>query len=507
MRSPPTRPLLLTLALLAPPGVLAQTTQQTPPSPATPAPTTPIAPPEQAPSTPLTPPPVSPTVPTPAPLTLADTLALLRGSPGWRSADLQYRAAALALESARARAGLNVTVGADASAIKIPVSSGDFLLNTTLTGQVSASVLPWSPALEAVRSAERGVARAGADLRAARLTAAVNAVQAYYAARNAAANLALADAQAALATRQLEVARAQREAGTLPSEGLLARQGGEEDARSAREQARVNVDLAARQLANLLGRAVTLPTGAAAFGPLPAAPAEPAALDAQISRALTGRPEILRSQNDLADARGQVRAAQLDARLPDLSAGVQYGELTTSTTTATRTVGGSLNVKTGVLAGQVSFPIRDPGDLPTGLAVTLSTSLPVLGGGKRTALASAEVGVQSAALALDTARQSVDLEVRQRYADLQGALDTLTSQRGAFTRAQAALDSTRARLAAGLVTALDVQAAELSASQAGLAVDTATVNAYLASLRLAQATADLDPTLLTPPAPAPEARP
>lgn len=485
MRSPPllTSRLLPLLAPLALGGALAQTSP-------------PAAVPAQAAA---------------APLTLAQTLALLRQSPGWRSADLQFRAAELALSGARARAGLNVSVGADASAVKIPVSSGDVMLNTTLTAQVSASVLPWSPALEAVRSAERGLSRAGADLRSARLSATVNAVQAYLGARNAAAGLALADAQVSLTARQLEVAQAQRQSGVLTAEGLLVRQGAFDDAQAAQEQARTNVDLTARQLANLLGQPVTLPAGAAAFGPLPAAPGAPGPLDAQITRALAARPEVARAANDLADAQAQLRAAQLDVRLPDLSASVQYGQLTTSTSTvATRTVGGSLDVKTGVLAGQVSFPLRDPGELPTGVALTLSAGLPVVGGGRRATLSSAEVGVQSASLALDAARQSVDLEVRQRYADLQTALGTLQSRRGALARARAAFATTLGRLTAGLATGLDVEAAELSVRQAELDVDTATVNAFLASLRLAQASADLDPTLLTPPTPtppAPEARP
>ncbi|WP_102127597.1 TolC family protein [Deinococcus planocerae] len=199
MRSPPllTPRLWLLLASLALGGALAQ--------PAPPPPASPPAPAVQS---------------VAAPLTLPETLARLRQSPGWRSADLQYRAAELALESARARAGLNVTVGADASAVKVPLSSGDLTLNTTVTAQVSASVLPWSPALEAVRGAERGLARAGADLRAARLSATVNAVQAYLAARNAAAGLALADAQANLTARQLAVAQSQRGAGVLTAEGL-----------------------------------------------------------------------------------------------------------------------------------------------------------------------------------------------------------------------------------------------------------------------------------------------
>ncbi|MBI0445030.1 TolC family protein [Deinococcus sp. DB0503] len=478
MRSPPV--LLLLLALLTP-GAAAQ-----------------AAPPAVQ---------RAPIPASPSPLTLADVLTRLRAGPGWRAADLQYRQAALTLERARVQAGLNVTVGADVGAVKIPLSTGDLTLNTTVNAQASASVLPWSPALEAVRSAERAVAGAAANLRATQQTLAVNAVQAYYAARNAAASLALADAQLALSQRQLAVAQAQRAAGVLTEEGLLARQDALADAQAAQRQARMNVDLAARGLANLLGQSVTLPADAEAFGPLPPVPQSPSSAEALVTRALATRPEVARAQNDLADAQAQLRAAQRDARLPDLTASVQYGQLATTQAETGRVVGGSLNVKTGVLAGQVSLPLRDPGERPSGLALSLSGSFSVIGGGKGPALAAAEVSVALAQAALESARQSVDLEVRQRSADLQTALDTLASQRGALARAQAALVSTQARLAAGLATELDVQAAQLNVMQTQLAVDNATVQAHLASLRLGQATGELDPTLLILTPPAPEARP
>ncbi|WP_034386506.1 TolC family protein [Deinococcus sp. YIM 77859] len=466
--------LLLVLTLLALPGAAAQVTAPVP-------------------------------VQTPAPLTLTSTLERLRESPGWRSADLQYRSAQLALDRARARAGLNVTASADAAAVKLPLGEGSFTVTPTLTVQASASVLPWSPALEGVRSAERAASRAALDLRSARLSLVVNAVQAYWTARNAAANQALAEAQLALAARQLGVAQAQRAAGMLAPEALLAREGALEDARAAQRQARLEVDLAARGLANLLGQPVTLPTDAAAFGPLPAVPAPPGPLESLVARALAARPEVTRAENDLADAQAQLRSAQLDARLPDVTASVQYGQLGSTQTSAGRVVGGSLNLKAGVLAAQASFPLRDPGERPTGLALGLSGSFPVVGGEKGAVLAAAEVGVELAQLALETARQSVDLEVRQRAADLARALDSLDSGRSALARAQAALTTAQARLSAGLATELDVEAAKLGVQQAGLAVERATVQAHLASLRLAQATGELDPTLLV--TPIPEARP
>lgn len=446
--------------------------------------------------------PVPATAPAVPSLTLAQTLTLVRASPGWRSADLQYRSAQLSLDSARARAGLNVTVGTDATLIKVPLDSGDWLGNATLTAQVSASVLPWSATFEGVRIAERALNRAGAELRDARVSLLVQAVRAYGSAREAAAGAALAEAQVALAARQLDVARAQRTANLIPELALQEREAGLQSAQNSAAQARSAVNLSARALANLLGQSVTLPASAAAFDAVPPLPAAPADIDALVARALVARPEVIRAAAQLADAGAQQRAAQLDLSVPELSAGVQYGQLASSTGSAGRTVGGSLNVKSGVAAAQVSFPLRESATaLPTGLALSLNASLPVFGSGKGTALASADVGQQAAALALDSARQSVDLDVRQKAADLLTALDRAEEAASALARAESSLTTTRARLEAGLVTPLDVAQAELNAAQAQNALNTATSNAYVASLLLAQASAELDPTLLNSPLP------
>lgn len=482
MRFSPT--VLLSVTLLV--GLPAAHAQTAPPTPA----------PTEAAPIPAAPVPVAPAAVSPT-LTLAQTLTLVRASPGWRSADLQYRSAQLSLDSARARAGLNVTVGTDASLAKVPFDSGDWLGNATLTAQVSASVLPWSATFEGVRIAERALNRAGADLRDTRVSLLVGAVRAYGAAREATAGAALAEAQATLAARQLDVARAQRTANLIPELALQEREAGLQGAQNAAAQARTAVNLAARGLANLLGQSVTLPATAAAFDAVPPLPTAPADVDALVARALLARPEVIRAAAQLADAGAQQRAAQLDLSLPDLTAGVQYGQLGSGQGGAGRTVGGSLNVKSGVAAAQVSFPLRDPGEAAkTGLALSLNASLPVFGSGKGTALASATVGQQAAALALDSARQSVDLDVRQKAADLLTALDRVEEAASALARAQANLTTTRARLDAGLVTPLDVAQAELSAAQAQNALNAATANAYVSSLLLAQASTELDPTLL-----------
>ena len=94
----------------------------------------------------------TPVTPTPAATPLDTLLLALRSAPGWRSADLTYRAAQLQLDSARLRAGLNLTAGGSGTLTKAPWDSGDWTGNGTLTLSASLPVLPWSPLLEGVRS-------------------------------------------------------------------------------------------------------------------------------------------------------------------------------------------------------------------------------------------------------------------------------------------------------------------------------------------------------------------
>ena len=70
--------------------------------------------------------------------------------------------------------------------------------------------------------------------------------------------------------------------------------------------------------------------------------------------------------------------AQLDARLPDLTASVRAGQLADAQGNPGRTVSGNLNVKAGTLGAQVSLPLRDTSAAPNGFALSLSASLPLL---------------------------------------------------------------------------------------------------------------------------------
>ena len=437
--------------------------------------------------------PAPPTALSNAVLTFADVQRAIRGSAGWRSAEEQYKAAQYALDSARARAGLNVTLGGSVNAGQSPVGSGDWQAVGTLTGQVSAAVLPWGSAFDSVRSAERALGRAALELQDSRRTLLLGAAQTYLSAQLAAEQERLSAAQAALARQQLGVAQAQRQNNLLSAEDLLTRQGNLENAQASAVNAQAAREIGERQLLSDAG----LDVGLAArliLPSVPSLPGVPAPLADLLAAALGQRSEIQKAASQLQDARAALSSAQRE-RLPDLSASVNYGELSASS--GGRSVGGSLNAKTGVVAATFSLPTTTGNTpVPTSLSLGLTGSFNVLGGAANAAIASAQSSVRSAELALESARSSVELGVRRNYNDALNTRRLLDVQRTALTRAQTVLASAQARLTAGLGTALDVNVAQVGVQGAQFGVDQALNAAYLAQAQLDKASAQFDPALL-----------
>lgn len=476
------RRLVLSALLCAAGSALAQTE------------TAPAAPPAPAPAPALAAPAPPTALPSPV-LTFADVQRALLTSPGWRSAEESNRAAEYSLRAARARAGLNLTVGADATAGTAALSSGEWQAAATLSAQLSAAVLPWGSANDGVGNAERALRRAALDLQDSRRNLILSAAQNYLSARTAAEQLSLNTAQVALARKQLGVAQEQRGVNLLSAEGLLERQGNLENAEASLQDAAASRDLSARQLLSALGLEAG-PNPNLILPSTPTLPDAPAPLDTLLERALRTRSEVQKAASQLADARAALQIAQRD-RFPDVSASVNYGELGSATGTTGRTLGGSLNFKTGVAAASLSLPTSTGNaKVPTALVLGLSGSFNVFGGAQNAAIAGAQSGVSSAELALQSARTSVDLDVRRKYNEVQSALRLAQVQQLALKRAETALASALARLDAGLATALDVQAAQVNLQSAQTNLNQGLSSAYLARLQLDNASSQLDVALI-----------
>lgn len=449
---PPARRGLLTLALLAASGALAQAS---PPS---------------------------------GELTLAAALAQLSLAPAWKSADLAYQSAAQSLDAARAAAGLSLSTSASYDLAR--PEGGNWQGGGTLGANASLTVLPWAPANAQIQSAQRAFARAALDLRDSRNTLALNVAQQYFAAQLAAQDRALAETQLALARRNLEVTQAQLALGQATQESLLAREADEQNAQASLSGAESSLALALRQLGNTLGRDLS----GLRLSSAPALPAEPEPLDALLARAAANRSEVLKAQSQLQDAQEALRVARFNRAVPDLSLSLKFGQLG-----GAQGGGAVLSAGLGLKSGAASLAVSTPlsgSSLPTSTSLGVSGSYAILDPAADADIRSRETAVASAALALQTAQSSVDLDLRQKYQDLQNARAALTGADTALRRAGVALATAQAREAAGLGTALDTLSAQLALAQAQRSLQSAQQNAALAVLRLANASGSFSIRLL-----------
>lgn len=429
-------------------------------------------------------------------LNFAAVQQALKTSLAWRSADESYKAAQYNLAAARARAGLNLTVGAEGQVGTVFQNDSTWQAGATLTAQVGLAVLPWGSANDPVGVAERSLSRAAVDLQNTRQNLILSALQSYLNARNAAAQAALSSLQVALAQRQFGVGTVQRSSNLLSAEGLLERQVNLEQAQAKVQDSAASRELTQRRLLSDLGLD-------SAFGSnlvlpsLPSLPSAPAPLSSLLATALQRRSEVQKAASQVADAHAQLTAATRE-RFPDISGNLSYGE--NGTGNSGRTIGGSLNLKTGVAAANLNFPLKaSQTPIPTSMSLGLSGNFNVFGSVANAAIEGAQSSLKSAELALQSARTSVELDVRSKYNDALNTRSTVEVQQTALTRTQTALNSARARLDAGIVTGLDVQVAEVNLQTAQVNLDQAVSTAYLTKLQLDQASAQFDPALILAP--------
>ena len=198
-------------------------------------------------------------------LSLETALKALSSAPAYKVADLTVQSAQRQLEAAQANTGFNLTAN---GAFNTSRTDGIPLENlppgtqlSSSSGSVSATagltVLPWSPAFDGVRAAERQLERANIDRLEARSQLAAQVIKQYFDLKLAGTDLELARNGVKLAKSRLEIANAQLEAGVGTREGVLAAKQGLE-ASSANERAATNdLELRCRSLSITLGTNIT----------------------------------------------------------------------------------------------------------------------------------------------------------------------------------------------------------------------------------------------------------
>lgn len=352
---------------------------------------------------------------------------------------------------------------------------------------LSAPVFGIGPAADARARAAADVARATAELAAARRAAVLEATNAFQSALRARTARDLAGAELALARLDLEAGELRRAAGAASDADLARLRLAVDRATQAVAAADAEVGAADRLLALALGTSVGTP-----IGPLP----DPAALAAAAPAAVGTRSDVLAAQLQR-DETDRTAAATLRDQLPALalSVGAAWGD-----DARAWQLGGSFDTRS--FAPSVSFSL-DPDDGVAGLPVGGRSSTLTVGVALRVpldptvgaALAAAAVGRERAQLQLEWARARADLDADQRRLDLDAALANAELARAGADLARAEAELAAARFAAGSLSELALRRARLDADRAALDADRAADAARLAALRWLDALA-VDPAPL-----------
>lgn len=435
----------------------------------------------------------TPPAPAGAPaLTLEAALARLAGSPGVTQAQLSVRVAQSNLDAARAGLGLTLSVNGTAGysgPSSVTAADGTVsALASSLSGSagvnVSLGLLPWSSNQSSLRSSQRSLELAQANLQEATGSARLNVYQQYYGAVLATLDIDLASRTLALRQRQLGVAQAQLQSGNATAGSVLSAQADLQAAQGSRLQATGSLDAARRSLSAALGADI----GEVSFPSQPPETLKVPDLAALVARARVSRQEVVQARATLGAAQDALETQQREARVPDLTASLRYGPASSGGLSA------SLNLKQGTLGAGYSLPLGGTGTGSTGtgsasgsqdrLTASLSGSYVLYSPAVRAQVSAAQASVTQAQLSLSVAQQSAELDVRSRFNTVQTSLIAVQTRATAVQVAALALDTARTRLQAGTATADDVTAAEVSLAQARRDLVQARVTAHLTLIQL-----------------------
>jgi outer membrane protein len=430
-------------------------------------------------------------------LSLETALKSLPSAPAYNVAELTVQSAQRQLETAQAGAGFNLTANGAYNTSRTdgiaPENLPPGTQLSTSSGSVSATagltVLPWSPAFDSVRAAERQLERANIDRLEARSQLAAQVIKQYFDLKLAASDLELARNNVKLAKSRLDIANAQLEAGVGTREGVLTAKQGLE-ASTANERAATNdLELKRRSLSITLGTNITTTELTTA---VPEVNLKDNALETGLPTALKRRGDILKAISQVNDATDSLESARRDRLVPDIGLNLQYGGVAQNGDAAGARVSGDLNFKTG----QVSLtPGYGFGSTSVGSRVSLGANIaiPIIAPSNDTKISSAENQLALAQHNLESVRINAELDVRTQYAAAQAAAAQVEVARAGLLSAQEKNANAEKRLTAGLGTVIDRETAKLANAQAERDLEFARLNVVSAVVRFVASFAPINP--------------
>jgi outer membrane protein len=409
---------------------------------------------------------------------LENAFTALQKTPDWQVANLTYQTSQRNLETTQAATGINLSAGGNYNGL-FP-SSGTSNNSVSVSVTASTSLLPWSPAYDTIRSAQRAFDRAALDLRDARNTLALTTLSTYFGTRTSSLDVDVATANQKVFEGKLRVANLKYQNGQITLTDLLTAQ---QDLATAQSTLLTAQNALQINLANLGVSASTKLTTAPTELALPQGTPE-ALAKAGIER----RADVQKAISRVQDAEDALANAQRDRILPNASVSLGYGQLGTSGLSSP-SVSTSLNFQSGAASVTGSVPVTNntSSTLGTGLSVSLSASIPVLAPSSDAKTSTAQTSLDAARASLDTTRRSAALDVAQRYSDATTAKARINVSQSTLETARKTLETATARNQSGLNTSIDLEQARANVLQAQRDLESATATELIAVYKLQNA--------------------
>ena len=406
---------------------------------------------------------------------LEDALIAVKSTPDWQVANLNYQTARRNLESAQAASGINLSASGSYN-LSQPVSSS---VTASSTGSVSltaiVTVLPWSPAYDGIRNAQRALQRAELDLSDTQNSLTLNTISSYFAARIATFDVKLSEDGQKLSEALLRIANLKYQNGQTTITDVLTAEQNLANAQLTLLNAQNTVQINFASLG--VNPGTTLSSAATNIEPPPGTP------ETLATKALERRSDVLKARLKLQDAEDTLRNAQRDRLVPNASLHLGYGQPTGGANIST-----SLNFQIGTASVTGTLPVTATLSNSTALSISVSASFPILAPSSDAKINAARTGLEVAKASLETTRRAAALDILGRYSEMMTARSRVKVAVSALETAQKTLETTAARNQAGLNTALEVQQSTLNLAQANRDLENSSTNAMISTYKLQIAT-------------------
>ena len=406
---------------------------------------------------------------------LEDALIAVKSTPDWQVANLNYQTARRNLESAQAASGINLSASGSYN-LSQPVSSS---VTASSTGSVSltaiVTVLPWSPAYDGIRNAQRALQRAELDLSDTQNSLTLNTISSYFAARIATFDVKLSEDGQKLSEALLRIANLKYQNGQTTITDVLTAEQNLANAQLTLLNAQNTVQINFASLG--VNPGTTLSSAATNIEPPPGTP------ETLATKALERRSDVLKARLKLQDAEDALRNAQRDRLVPNASLNLGYGQPTGGANIST-----SLNFQTGTASVTGTLPVTATLSNSTALSISVSASFPILAPSSDAKINAAQTSLEVAKASLETTRRAAALDILGRYSEMITARSRVKVAVSALETAQKTLETTAARNQAGLNTALEVQQSTLNLALANRDLENSSTNAMISTYKLQIAT-------------------